>query len=68
MEGIPLWHERDISHSSVERICLPDAAAVTEHILLSSTMTNTLNPDWHTIRHQERLSPLFERLELLTEG
>ena len=25
-EGIPLWHERDISHSSVERIALPDAA------------------------------------------
>ncbi|MFJ1761388.1 adenylosuccinate lyase [Amycolatopsis sp. NPDC088138] len=37
MEGIPLWHERDISHSSVERICLPDAAAVVEHIMLSST-------------------------------
>ncbi|RSM63688.1 adenylosuccinate lyase [Amycolatopsis sp. WAC 01376] len=37
MEGIALWHERDISHSSVERICLPDAAAVVEHILLSST-------------------------------
>src|SRR3954447_23724661 len=26
MEGVPLWHERDISHSSVERIALPDAA------------------------------------------
>jgi adenylosuccinate lyase len=33
MEGIPLWHERDISHSSVERIALPDAAAATDYLL-----------------------------------
>lgn len=25
MENIPLWHERDISHSSVERVFFPDA-------------------------------------------
>jgi adenylosuccinate lyase len=33
-EGIALWHERDISHSSVERICLPDASSLTEHIVV----------------------------------
>jgi len=33
LEGIPLWHERDISHSSVERISLPDAAAGTDYLL-----------------------------------
>jgi adenylosuccinate lyase len=33
MEGIPLWHERDISHSSVERIALPDAAIGTDYLL-----------------------------------
>jgi len=33
MEGIPLWHERDISHSSVERIALPDASAGTDYLL-----------------------------------
>ena len=32
-EGIPLWHERDISHSSVERIALPDAAIATDYTL-----------------------------------
>src|ERR1700759_3962198 len=32
-EGIPLWHERDISHSSVERIALPDAATATDYLL-----------------------------------
>src|SRR6201985_3395948 len=31
-EGIPLWHERDISHSSVERIALPDAAVGTDYL------------------------------------
>ncbi len=32
-EGVALWHERDISHSSVERIAIPDLCAITEHIL-----------------------------------
>lgn len=32
-EGVPLWHERDISHSSVERVALPDAAAATDYVL-----------------------------------
>src|SRR5579872_720155 len=32
-EGIPLWHERDISHSSVERVALPDAAITTDYLL-----------------------------------
>src|SRR6516165_3899199 len=36
-EGIPLWHERDISHSSVERIALPDAAIVTDYLLHLTT-------------------------------
>ena len=33
MEGIPLWHERDISHSSTERVALPDAAVGTDYLL-----------------------------------
>jgi len=32
-EGIALWHERDISHSSTERIALPDAAIATDYVL-----------------------------------
>jgi adenylosuccinate lyase len=32
-EGVALWHERDISHSSVERIAVPDLCAITEHVL-----------------------------------
>jgi adenylosuccinate lyase len=37
MEGIPLWHERDISHSSTERIALPDAAIATDFMLSETT-------------------------------
>jgi adenylosuccinate lyase len=36
-EGIPLWHERDISHSSVERVALPDAAIATDYMLHLTT-------------------------------
>ena len=37
MEGMPLWHERDISHSSAERVALPDAAIVTDYLLALTT-------------------------------
>ncbi len=37
LEGIPLWHERDISHSSTERIALPDAATATDYLLEQTT-------------------------------
>ncbi|ACI20068.1 adenylosuccinate lyase [Dictyoglomus thermophilum] len=33
LENIPLWHERDISHSSVERVIFPDATSLTDYIL-----------------------------------
>ncbi|MEI6157173.1 MAG: adenylosuccinate lyase [Atribacterota bacterium] len=33
MENIPLWHERDISHSSAERIILPDCCLLTDYLL-----------------------------------
>jgi adenylosuccinate lyase len=41
MEGIPLWHERDISHSSVERVALPDAAITTDYLLHLTTALMT---------------------------
>jgi adenylosuccinate lyase len=33
MENVPLWHERDISHSSAERIMLPDAFTLLHYML-----------------------------------
>jgi adenylosuccinate lyase len=33
MENVALWHERDISHSSVERIILPDSTILVDYML-----------------------------------
>ena len=33
LENIPLWHERDISHSSVERIIAPDSTILMDYML-----------------------------------
>ena len=33
LENVALWHERDISHSSVERIILPDSTILVDHLL-----------------------------------
>ena len=32
-ENVPLWHERDISHSSVERVIIPDATSILHYAL-----------------------------------
>ena len=36
-ENIALWHERDISHSSAERIVLPDSSAALDYMLAKTT-------------------------------
>ena len=36
-ENIALWHERDISHSSVERVILPDSTILTDYLLEKTT-------------------------------
>lgn len=33
LENIPLWHERDISHSSVERVIIPDSCILVDYML-----------------------------------
>ncbi len=37
LENVALWHERDISHSSVERVVLPDACILTHFMLVEIT-------------------------------
>jgi len=34
LENVPMWHERDISHSSVERVILPDSTTVLHYMLV----------------------------------
>ena len=57
LEDVALWHERDISHSSVERVILPDALQLTVYMLRKATgLANGL------VLHPERA------LENLTSG
>ncbi len=44
LENIPLWHERDISHSSVERVIAPDATILIDYMLdrLTSLIQNLI--------------------------
>lgn len=60
-ENIPLWHERDISHSSAERMMLPDNLGLTFYALkrLASTVENlVINKD----RIQEKVFQNFSYL------
>ena len=41
MENVALWHERDISHSSIERIIFPDSTTIVDYML--TKMTNLMN-------------------------
>ncbi|MGZ3318970.1 MAG: adenylosuccinate lyase, partial [Isosphaeraceae bacterium] len=36
-ENVPLWHERDISHSSVERIIVPDSTTLVDYLVHKTT-------------------------------
>ena len=44
LEDVPLWHERDISHSSVERVIAPDATILIDYMLnrFASIMENLI--------------------------
>src|ERR1700676_1171656 len=43
LENVALWHERDISHSSVERVILPDSTILLDYLLSkTATLVETL--------------------------
>ena len=39
LENVALWHERDISHSSVERVILPDSTILVDYLLYRTRVT-----------------------------
>ena len=41
LENVALWHERDISHSSVERIIFPDSCTLLDYMLATLTKLTT---------------------------
>jgi adenylosuccinate lyase len=56
MENVALWHERDISHSSVERVILPDATITLDYML--QTMTAVVRG---LVVHPQRMRQNLER-------
>ncbi|MCP4650208.1 MAG: adenylosuccinate lyase [PVC group bacterium] len=73
MENIALWHERDISHSSVERVIIPDSSIVLDYMLTLFTeladklivypknMMNNLNKTKGLMFSQRLLIALIEK-------
>ncbi|WDT80024.1 MAG: adenylosuccinate lyase [Candidatus Manganitrophus sp.] len=73
LENVPLWHERDISHSSVERIILPDSTILLDFMLTRFTkimkglfvyperMTRNLDLTGGTIYSQKVLLLLIQK-------
>ena len=55
VENIALWHERDISHSSVERVILPDSFIALDHMLRRFTRIVT-----GMVVHPERMRENLE--------
>lgn len=54
LENIPLWHERDISHSSAERVIFPDSFIITDY-LLSETASLVKNWNVHPDRMEKNI-------------
>ncbi|MEJ6348698.1 adenylosuccinate lyase [Holzapfeliella sp. He02] len=73
LEDMPLWHERDISHSSVERIILPDATTLLDYMLnrfsnivenltvFPKTMKDNMSKTYGLIYSQRLLLKLVEK-------
>jgi adenylosuccinate lyase len=68
LENIPLWHERDISHSSVERVIAPDSTILLDYMLyrLTNIIGNLLVYPENMVRNLEKTKGLIlsERLML----
>jgi adenylosuccinate lyase len=73
MENVALWHERDISHSSVERVIIPDSTILVDYMLNRLTgilsglqvypgrMMENLNRSYGLYNSQNVLISLTER-------
>ncbi len=68
LENVPLWHERDISHSSVERVIAPDSTILMDYMLhrLTTIIDNLLVYPENMLRNLKKTKGLIfsERLML----
>lgn len=67
MEDVPLWHERDISHSSVERIIAPDSTSLVDYMLarLRGLIAGLVVHQERMKRNMEMTGGLYNSQELL---
>jgi len=67
MENMPLWHERDISHSSVERVIAPDSTILMDYMLnrLTRIMQNLVVYEEAMSRNLGRLKGLIFSQQVL---
>jgi adenylosuccinate lyase len=61
MENMPLWHERDISHSSVERVIGPDSTILIDYML--NRMTGIID---RLVVHSDRMTENLNKMKGLT--
>lgn len=68
-ENVPLWHERDISHSSVERVILPDATTILHYALtrFSKLIENLVVYEDNMRRNMEASFGLYNSQRLLNK-
>jgi adenylosuccinate lyase len=79
LENVALWHERDISHSSVERVTFPDACILLDYmvdrlrwVIVGMTvyperMQRNLDASWGLVHSQSVLSALLAQGRLQRE-
>jgi len=67
LENVALWHERDISHSSVERVILPDATTIVHYALhrFTSIIRNLVVNAGRMSRNLDRTFGLFNSQRVL---
>ena len=69
LENVPLWHERDISHSSAERIIFPDSLILVDFMLnrFNSVMENIVVHEKNMLKNTDKFGGIvFSQKVLLT--
>lgn len=69
MENIPLWHERDISHSSTERIIFPDSLILIDFMLnrFNGIVQNLVVHEKNMLRNADRFGGIVFSQKVLLE-
>ena len=69
LENIPLWHERDISHSSAERIIFPDSLTLVDFMLhrFNSVVQNLVVHEKNMLKNTEKFGGIVFSQKVLLE-